>query len=155
MLDEAFERLPCQIQAIETRVTVLELGDEFQGMRIVIEAAESSGCFIQRLLARMPERRMSQIVRQRDGLRQVLVQGQNPRQGAGDLRHFEAMRQAGAVEIAFVLHEHLRLVLEAPEGGGMDDTVAITLIAGAGGALRLGMEAAAAFGGMGGTTGKA
>src|SRR5215475_8004900 len=59
------------------------------------------------------------------------------------------MRQPGAVVVALMLHEHLRLVLQTAEGGGVNDAVAVALIAGPRGALVLGPKTAAAFGRMG------
>ena len=44
-----------------------------------------------------------------------------------DLRHFERMREARAVQVALVVHEHLGLVDEAAERVGMDDAVAVAL----------------------------
>jgi len=48
------------------------------------------------------------------------------------------------------MHEHLRLVGEAAERGGMDDAVAVALERRAGRRLRLGETAAARSGGIGG-----
>ena len=48
-----------------------------------------------------------------------------PGQRAGDLGHFQAVGQPGAVMIALVEHEHLGLVLQPAERGGMDYPVAI------------------------------
>src|ERR1700734_1235675 len=58
------------------------------------------------------------------------------------------MGESGAVVIAFMLHKDLGLVLEAAEGGGGDDPVAVACIAGPCGAFGLGMEPAAALGGL-------
>ena len=54
------------------------------------------------------------------------------------------MGQPGAVVVALVEHEHLRLVLEAAERGGMDDPVAIAPERAAGPARRLRKQPAAA-----------
>ena len=92
----------------------------------------------------MAERRMAEVVRERQRLGQVLVQRQHAGDGAGDLRHLQAVRQPGAVVVALVEHEHLRLVGEAPEGGGVDDAVAVALVTGPHRAAGLGMHAARA-----------
>lgn len=47
-----------------------------------------------------------------------------------DLRHFQAVGQAGAEQVAFVVHEDLRLVFQAPERAGMHDAVTIDLLFG-------------------------
>ena len=80
---------------------------------------------IERALAGMAERRMAEIMRQRQRLGEVLVEAELPGQRAGDLGHFERMGQPGAVVIALMEHEHLGLVLQAAERGGMDHPVAI------------------------------
>ena len=80
---------------------------------------------IERALARMAERRMAEIMRQRQRLGQVLVDAKRAGDGAGDLRHFEAMGQPRAVMIALVIDEHLGLVVQPAEGRGMEDAVAV------------------------------
>ncbi len=75
----------------------------------------------------MPERRMTQIVRQRYGLDQIFIELQSAGDGATQLRHLKRVRHPRAKEIAFMVQEHLRLVNQAPERGGMHDTVAIAL----------------------------
>ncbi len=119
---------------------MLQLGHQTQRMGIVIEAAERRRRRGKRFFAGMAERRVAEVVRQRDRLGQILVQRQHPRDGAGDLRHFQRMGHPRAVIIAFVLHEDLRLVLEAAERGGMDDAVAVALVTGARRAFGLGIK---------------
>ena len=75
----------------------------------------------------MAKRRVSEIVRQRQGLRQIFVEAEGAGDRAGDLRDFEAVGQAGPVMVALVIDEDLCLVLEAPEGARMDDAVAVAL----------------------------
>ena len=81
----------------------------------------------ERALAGMAEGRVAQVVRQRQRLGQVLVEPQHAGDGAGDLRHLQAVGQPRAVVVALVEHEHLRLVGQAPEGGGVHDAVAVAL----------------------------
>ncbi len=50
------------------------------------------------------------------------------RDGARDLRDFHGVRQAGAVQIAFVIDEHLGLVDQAPKGVRMNDAIAVALV---------------------------
>ena len=73
----------------------------------------------------MAERRMAEIMGQRAGFREILVKAQRPRQRARDLGHFEGVGQAGAIVVALMIGEYLRLVGKAAECGGMDDPVAI------------------------------
>ncbi len=82
---------------------------------------------------------------ERERLGQVLVELKRPRHGACDLRHLEAVGQAGAVVIALVIDEHLGLVGQAPERGRMQDAVAVPGVKAAGRARRLGHEPPATF----------
>ena len=69
--------------------------------------------------------RVSEVMGQGERLRQVLIQAQCPRDGPGDLRNFNRMREARPVVVTLVVHEHLRLVLQPPEGRRMDDAVTV------------------------------
>ena len=77
-------------------------------------------------------------------LRQLLVEPERAGGAAADLRPFQAVREAGAVVVALVVHEDLRLVLEAAEGRGVDDAVAVALVAACEVVLRLRVAAPAA-----------
>src|SRR3546814_19564300 len=72
---------------------------------------------------------------------------------ARDLRHLDRVGQPRAVVIALVVDEDLGLVLQPPDGAGMDDAVAVALKAGARRALRLGEVAPPATVGPGGEGG--
>jgi len=75
----------------------------------------------------MAKRGMPQIVRQRNGLDQVLVEAQGPGDRARDLRNLQGMGQPRAKQIAFMVDEDLGLVDQAPKGTGVDDAIAIAL----------------------------
>src|SRR5262245_27578399 len=75
----------------------------------------------------MAEGWMPQVVGQRQGLGQILIQPEQARDGARNLGHLQAMGQSRAVVVAFVKNKHLRLVGEAPERGGVHDAVSIAL----------------------------
>src|SRR5262249_37118015 len=62
-----------------------------------------------------------------DRLDEVLVQAQRTRDRARDLRNLERVREARPIEIAFVVHEHLRLVDETAECGRVDHAIAVAL----------------------------
>ena len=74
VLDQAFERFPGEIEPVEARIAALQRGDDAQGLRIVIEAAERGEAVVERALAGMAERRMAEIVRQRQRLGEILVE---------------------------------------------------------------------------------
>ena len=150
VFDQAFQRFPGQVQAVEIGVAMLQLGYQPEGMGVVVEAADILGYGVQRVFPGMAEGRVAEVMRQRHRLGQVFVYTQGAGQAAGDLGHFQGMGQAGAIIIAFMFHKDLGLVLQAAEGGGMDDAVAVPAIAGAGGAFGFRVKPAPAFGRMGG-----
>ena len=74
---------------------------------------------------------MAEVVGERDGFRQILVEPERAGDRAGHLADLEGVGQAGAEMLALVAEEDLGLVLEAPESSGMDDPVAVALEFGA------------------------
>src|SRR5580692_4924196 len=92
-------------------------------------------------------------MRKANGLGQHLVELERPGDRARDLRHLERMRQPGPIQVALVVDEHLGLVDQPAERGGMDDAIAVPLIFRTVGGLRLRVAAAARMlleGGIGG-----
>jgi hypothetical protein len=79
MFDETFQRFPGEIDSVEIGIAMLELGDEPERMRVVIEPAECTRGRVQCFLAGMAERCVSQIVRQRERFSEILVQRQHAR----------------------------------------------------------------------------
>ena len=59
----------------------------------------------------MPKRGMPQVVPQGDGLCQVLIEAQRPRDGARDLHNLQRMRHALAEMVSAGRNEHLCFVL--------------------------------------------
>ena len=70
---------------------------------------------------------MAEVVGERQRLGQILVEAERAGDRAGDLRHFQRVRQARAEMVALVVDEDLRLVLQPAKGVGMDDAVAVAL----------------------------
>ena len=100
-------------------------------------------------LAGVAERRMPEVVPERDGLGQLLVQPQHLGDAARDLRDLERVREPRAVVIARRREEHLRLVLEPPERLRVDDAVAVALKHRPDRVIRLGAQPAAALRALG------
>jgi hypothetical protein len=75
----------------------------------------------------MAERAVTEVVRQSHRFREILVEPQDPRGGARDLGYLERVGEPGAKVVAFVIDEHLGLVLEPAKGGAVDDPVAVAL----------------------------
>ena len=127
VLDEPRQRRLGQIKAVEVGVAALEFGDDAQSLAVVVEAAVLGHAGVERVLAGMPERRMAEIVAERDRFGQVVVEPEGAGERARDLRHLDGVGEAGAEVVALVIDEHLGLVGEAAEGGRMDDAVAVAL----------------------------
>ena len=144
MLDQAFQRLPGEVQPVEGRIAPLERGDDAQRLRVVVEAAAVLEAAVERALAGMAERRMAEIVRERQRLGEVLVEPERARERAGDLGDLQGMGQPGAVMVALVEDEHLRLVRQPAERRRMDDAVAVAPEVVAAALAGSGMEPAAA-----------
>ncbi len=82
---------------------------------------------VERLLARVAERRMAEVVTDRDRLGQILVQPQRPRDAARDAGRLERVREARAEVVALGIDEDLRLVAQPAERLRVDDPVAVAL----------------------------
>ena len=119
---DAVANFPRQVQA---RAVVLEDVDDAQALLVVIEAAGHE--LVDDALAGVAERRVAEIVAERDRLGQLLVEPQHLGDAARDLRDLERVGQPRAVVIAGRREEHLRLVLQPPERLAVDDAIAIAL----------------------------
>ena len=78
----------------------------------------------------MSEWSVPQIMPQGYRFRQILVQPQRPRNGAGNAGNFQRMRKPRPIVISLRLQKDLRLVLKSPKGFGMRNPVNIPLEAG-------------------------
>ena len=143
VLENALAALECEVQAREGGIALLELIDHAQRLQVVLEAAVLAHALVERILAGVPEGRVAEIMGQRYGLDQRFIELQRAGDGAGDLRHFNRVRDARAIQIAFVVDEHLGLVRQAPKGIRVDDAIAVALEFAAILRRRLGVSAAA------------
>ena len=94
----------------------------------MVEPTKGSQRLVQPGLPGMAEGRVAQIMRERQRLGQILIQPQMPCDAARDLRDLQAVREAGAVEVALMCDEDLRFVLQLAESRAVDDAVAVALI---------------------------
>ena len=85
----------------------------------------------------MAERRVTEVVAERDRFGKVLVEAERPRDRPRDLRNFKRVRQPGAVVVALRGDEHLRLVGQAAERLAVQNAVPVALEHRADGVLRL------------------
>ena len=122
MADDAVADLPGQEKPF---AVVLELLDDPQALLGVAEAAFDEA--VERGLSRMPEGRVAEVVPERDGFGQVLVEAQGPGDCPGDLRDLESVGQACPVVIAEGREKDLGFMLQTAEGFRMDDPIAVAL----------------------------
>src|SRR6185503_10138568 len=144
VLGDAVAHFPREVESL---AVVLELVDDAQALLVVVETAGHQRP--DHALAGVAERRVAEIVSERDGLGQLLVQAQDLGDGARDLRDLERVRQPGAVVVARGCEEDLGFVLESAKGLAVDDAVTIALKGGADVVFELGAEAAARVGALG------
>ena len=122
VLRDPVAHLPGQVQPA---AVVFEHVDDAQALLVVVEAARHQR--VDDALAGVPERRVAEIVAERDRFGQLFVQPQHLGDRPRDLRDLERVRQPGPVVIAGRREEHLRLVLQPPERLAVDDAIAIAL----------------------------
>ena len=131
MAPDAVAHFPRQVQPLfigpVPGAAVLQDLHRAQALRVVPEPSVDRHRLVQGLLARVPERRVAEVMPQDDRLGQVLVQPDRPRDRPRDLRHLQGVGQARPVVIAFGRDEHLRLVHQAAEGLRVDDAVPVAL----------------------------
>src|SRR5262245_39196581 len=127
VLGQALQRLVAQIKSIEACILALKPRHHPEALRIVVKPTEGCGCRRQSSLARVAKGRVAQIVSQGERLGQILVEPKHAGHSAGDLRHLQTMREARSIVVPLMEYEHLRLVGEASEGGGVHDAVPVAL----------------------------
>src|SRR5690606_1205580 len=82
---------------------------------------------VERLFTAVPERRVADVMRQAQCLREILVEAECPGDDSPDLGNLKAMRQANPEMVAVRRNENLGLSGETPERDRMDDAVAVAL----------------------------
>ena len=74
VLEDAFAAFEGEVEPGKLRVALLELIHHAQRLQVVLEAAVVAHAVVERVLAGVTERRVAEVVRQADRLRQRLVQ---------------------------------------------------------------------------------
>jgi hypothetical protein len=97
-------------------------------MQIVIEE-EAVGAHggVEGLFSGVTERRMAEIVNQRQRFGEIDVEIERGGYGAGDLRDFDRVGETVAEVVGVAAGEDLGFVFEAAKGAGMDDTITVAL----------------------------
>src|ERR1700722_5863940 len=128
MFDDAFADLEGEVQSAKGGIALLEIFHDTEGAQIVIEI-EAGGAHggVESLFAGGAERGMADVVDQGQRLGEVDVEADRSRNGAGDLRDFERVREAVAEMIRVAAGEDLSFRFEAAESAGMNDAVAVAL----------------------------
>ncbi len=121
-MKDAVADLPRQVQAGPAALQPLH---DSQALLVMRESLRQQLC--QRVLAPMAERRVAQVVTERDGFRQVFVEVERAGDGAGNLGHFQRVRQSSDVVVAYGRDEDVGLVLQPSKRLGVDDPVAVAL----------------------------
>ena len=110
------------------RIPLLEVLDDAQRMQVVVEPQPMPlQALVQRALARVAERRMPDVVHQRQRLRQVLVQPQRLRDAARDLHHLDGVGQPAAKVVRGAAGEDLRLARQPAKRARLHDALAVAL----------------------------
>ena len=114
---------------VQAAAVALEHLDDAQGVLVVAEAAPEARLerAVERLLPRVPERRVPEVVAEADRLGEVLVQPQRPCDGARDAAGLDRVSEPRAVVVALGGDEDLRLVLQPAEALRVRDPVAVAL----------------------------
>ena len=96
---------------------MFEIIHDAKRLNVVFKTAVIAQQSIQSLFTGMAERRMTQIVRQRDRFGQQRVDTDSHREHPGEAGDFQRMGQSRAVVISLRIDEHLRFVLKSAKGG--------------------------------------
>ncbi len=99
--------------------------DDAERLLVVTERPLQERC--ERLLAEVPERRVAEVVTERDRLGEILVQAKRSGGRSSDLAHLERVGEADPVVVTLGGQEDLRLVLQPTERLRVDDPVPVTL----------------------------
>src|SRR6516162_9144678 len=94
VLNDTFAHLECEVQAAEGGIALLEVLDDAQCMKIVVEGQSMlMHRRIESLLSGMAKWRMADVMNQCERLGQIGVEPQRSGDGARDLRNFQRVRQ--------------------------------------------------------------
>ena len=127
MLRHPFQAFPGQVEPVKIRIALFKFRQQAQAVQIMIKTAIGLHTGRQGIFPRMAKGWMAEIMRQRQGFAQILIQAQKATDRARYLRHFQRMGQPRAVIIPFMGHKNLGFVLETAKRTGMNDAVAVTL----------------------------
>ncbi len=128
MLDDAFADREGEVQTTVRGVALLEVLDDAQGVKIVVEAeAVLLEAAVESALAGVAEGRMADVVDKGECFGEVFVQREGFSDLTGDLGDFHGVCEARTEVVGSARGEDLRFACEAAEGSRLDDSLAISL----------------------------
>ena len=126
MFHDALAHLKRKIQSGKIQIALLELLDDPQRMKIVIEAlAMLAHAFVELLFSGVAEGRVADVVNQSESLGKIGVDSQRARHRARDLRHFQRVREPVAKMVGETHGEDLRLRFEPAKRARVNHAVAV------------------------------
>jgi hypothetical protein len=128
VLEQPLAHLPRQVQAGEAWIPLFEFLDDAQALAIVLEPAEILHQPVEHRLALVAERGVAEIVRQRNGFGEVLIQPQRTGDIARNPGNFHGVRQPRAEVVAGAVEKDLGLIFEAAEGARVNHPVTVPLV---------------------------
>ena len=122
VIEDSVPDLPAQIQSLA--VPFQDIHDP-EALLIVFE---TKGTYtVERPFTAMAEGRVAQIMTQRNGLDQILVEAEGFRDRPGILGHFQRVGQTGPVMVACRRQKNLSLILEPSKRFAVQDSVPVPL----------------------------
>src|SRR4029077_8356583 len=128
MLDDSFAHFERQVQAAKRGVALLKVFHNAQRMKVVVE--EKSMLVhrgVESFFSGMSERRMADVMYQRESFGKVSVEPECSGNGARNLGHFEGMCQTIAEVVRVAAREDLGLGLKPAKSAGVYHTIAVAL----------------------------
>src|SRR5215831_17801539 len=116
MFDDAFADLEGEVESPKSSVALLEIFHNAQRVQVVIEGKTVlAHRGVERLFPGVAERRMADVVNERQDFGEIYVQRECSGNGSGDLRDFQCMGQAVAEVIGVAAGEDLGFGFQTPE----------------------------------------
>jgi hypothetical protein len=109
-------------------VALLEVLDDAERVKVVVEAqAVPLQAAVEGALAGVAERRMTDVVDQRESFSEIFVEVEGFGDFASDLGDFHRVREARAEMVGRTRSEDLRFTGEAAESSSLNDALAVAL----------------------------
>ena len=110
---QAFPHFKSQIQSGKVGIGIFQQFNNAQTLAVVLEGPCSRMHSASISSPECPQRRALEIMRESDGLGQILVQAQGPRDGATDRGDLDRVSQSRAQMVPGAVEKNLRLVFQA------------------------------------------